>query len=116
MCADHSGEPDLADGLFHVAYLLDFSDTQAAAVLGPSEIFVTDPRAGTRIPKFFESRTGVRAAKLVAVYEALSHQLDRWSDVRLWFEGHNIALGDRPHRLVQSPQGLEAVVRHVGAR
>lgn len=100
----------------HVAYLLDLGDGPLANVLGSTECFAMEIRAARDRSASLGGEPKERAAKLVAIYEALTHQLNRWSEVRLWFETVHPTLGGRPIDLMQSEAGLDAVLHHVAPR
>jgi uncharacterized protein (DUF2384 family) len=104
---------DLTDRIIHVAYLLDLGDAEIAGVLGASELFVTDLRAARHRSGLLDTDAGQRAGRLIAIYEALTLHLHRWSEVRLWFDTAHKVLGGRPIDLVQSKAGLDAIFRYI---
>ena len=73
-----------------------------------------------QIKKIFADRTldpqtssGQRGIQLVRIYNSLQYQIGQSSPVTMWMNSYNTALTGTPMDLIQSPEGLDSVLRYL---
>lgn len=103
----------LAKATARAAALLGLSGAALARTIGASEPTVSRVLRGDR-PLAPHSKEGELAALLVRVYRSLDALVGNDDGKRIaWMTSHNLALGAKPKDLIESVEGLVAVLSYL---
>ena len=105
----------LSKAVIRAADLLKLPQTVLADVLGVSEATASRLVTGQYLLKPTHKREWEFALLFVRFFRALDAILGHGEQARLWLNGPNTALGDRPINLLRTAAGLVHVVDYLDA-